>query len=415
MLGDSAWQWLSTVMVPFVGWGIVSAIRGWFRCSADRARKLYFWHTLMCVAYAFYVVSDGGDAVSYYAMPVGYGEFRPGTMAVRVMSQYLKDLLGLSFLGVSFVFNICGALGLIAFDSALREVTLSANPVVRQRANWLPFLPSVSFWSSAIGKDSVAFLAVGLTVWAAFSLGSRLLPLVVSVVVLLVLRPHIAAILVTCVAVGFLLQPRLNMIIRVALGVLALASASVVVPYAMGNLGLEDPMDTEEIAEYIEKRQSYNITGGAGVDIAQMTPPMQLFTYVFRPLPFEANSFFSLAASFDNTVLLLLFASSLVAALRRKTSFYRGNVWFLLLYGVSSWIVLAVTTSNLGIAMRQKWMFVPMLIVICVSALSGASRRAKLLGPRQPSRPRSLNANERLLAGQRSVARQQDAQRSRFR
>ena len=376
------------MIVPLVGWGIVSATRGWFRCSADRARKLYVWHTLMCVAYAFYVTSDGGDAVSYYAMPVDYGEFRPGTMAVRVMSQYLKDLLGLSFLGVSFVFNIGGALGLMAFDSALREVTSSASLVVRQRAGWLPFLPSLSFWSSAIGKDSLAFLAVGLTVWAAFSLGSRLVPLVVSVFVLLVLRPHIAAILVTCVAVGFLLQPGLNVIVRMALGVLALASASIVVPYAMGNLGLEDPMDTEEIAEYIEKRQTYNITGGAGVDISEMSPPVQLFTYLFRPLPFEARNVFSLAASFDNTVLLALFVGGALAAFRRRSSSYRGNLWFLLAYGLSSWMVLAATTSNLGIAMRQKWMFVPMLVVLCVSALAGASRSSLAPVRRHAQRPR---------------------------
>ena len=50
--------------------------------------------------------------------------------------------------------------------------------------------------------------------------------------------------------------------------------------------------------------------GGSSLDISGMSPPMQLATYLYRPLPFEAHNVTALAASLENVFLLLLSAGA---------------------------------------------------------------------------------------------------------
>ena len=61
---------------------------------------------------------------------------------------------------------------------------------------------------------------------------------------------------------------------------------------------------------YIDKRQNYNLSGGSSLDIALMSYPMQVFTYIFRPLPFEAHSAVAFVTSIENTILLFLFINT---------------------------------------------------------------------------------------------------------
>jgi amino acid transporter len=93
----------------------------------------------------------------------------------------------------------------------------------------------------------------------------------------------------------------------------------------------------------------------------------QLFTYIFRPLPFEAHSVFSLFASIDNVLILVIFILSLLSIifLKRQNlnlNHPNENRWFLLIFSSGLLVILSLTTANLGIAVRQKWMVLPMLL-----------------------------------------------------
>jgi hypothetical protein len=102
---------------------------------------------------------------------------------------------------------------------------------------------------------------------------------------------------------------------------------------------------------------------------------MQMFTYLFRPLPYEAHSIPALAASMDNVVFLLLVLVGGWNMLGRRKQSGAENRAFLWLYSLGAWIVLAMTTANLGISVRQKWMFAPMLIFLFISVI-GRSRKS---------------------------------------
>src|SRR5690606_14503621 len=152
------------------------------------------------------------------------------------------------------------------------------------------------------------------------------------------------------------------------------AATAAMVPFALSYAGLGEAAGADDIMSYVEERQSVNTQGGSSVDIASMSLPLQLFSYLFRPMPYEAGSIFALAASVDNLVLIFLAVAGGVRVIRRRRYQLPGNRAFMWFYCLLTWLILAITTANLGIAVRQKWMFAPILIYLFIS-LMGRSRQ----------------------------------------
>lgn len=339
----------------------------YFKTSRLRGLVLYFWHLIFCVLYMFFVINSGGDSIGYFVEAQdGFVEFNFGTSAVTYLTYILVNALGASLLGVFMFFNIFGFVGLLAFDASLRCATINASRYIKLIATLIVFLPSISFWSSAIGKDSISFMAVGLALWASLNLNKRLGLMTFAFVAMLLVRPHMAGIMLIALAVTALLENSKSLPKKVFMSVLSSSAALVMVPFALTYAGV---VDDESLSSYIANRQSYNLEGGSGVDISNMSLPEQLFTYMFRPLIFEINSIFSAAAALENLILLFLFVLAGGAMLKSKRSDLGESRIFMWVYGLMAWSVLAMTTANLGIALRQKWMFAPMLIFLLISVI----------------------------------------------
>jgi hypothetical protein len=151
--------------------------------------------------------------------------------------------------------------------------------------------------------------------------------------------------------------------------------------------GLGSGADNADVIEYVEQRQGYNMQGGGAVDISSMSLPVQMFTYLFRPLPFEAHSLTSLAVSVENVALIVILFLAIGQRIKGRKSTSHVDRVFLAVFSVSVWLILATTTANLGIAVRQKWMFLPMIILLAISVIGKkrkqvvAASNAQLLRP----------------------------------
>lgn len=301
------------------------------------------------------------------------------TEGIDYLTTLLVQGLGLSFLGCFLVFNIFGAIGLIVFDSILRQATKESTLRTKRLASLIIFLPSVSFWSSAIGKDSISFMATCLALWAAISFKRHTILFAFSVLVMVFVRPHIGGIMMVAfaLALAFIFDKHASIFQRLSIGGIAIIATGIAIPFALQYVGLDNVRNTDDIQTYIEGRQGYNMEGGGGVDIRSMSLPMQMFTYLFRPLPFEANSVFALAASIDNIILLYLFIIGSRALLKKAKPSLQANRAFLWIYAFMTLIILSMTTANLGIAMRQKWMFAPMFIFLLISVIGSHSMKDK--------------------------------------
>lgn len=357
-----------SLLIFFLGFFLSQILRKKFNTNKRRAAILYIWHTFFCFLYANYVIQYGGDSRWYYQYSFTEGlDFSLGTLGVVVITGFFSSVLNLSFLATFFAFNIFGYIGLLAFDSCLRNISINKPKFIQSLCTLIIFLPSVSFWSSNIGKDSISFMAVGLALWSTTQKNKHYSLLLTSIIVMLIVRPHIAALMAIAFVVSMALQSGISFFQRVILFSLGATLAAVLVPLAIDTSGLSE---LDRLNEYIEQRQSYNQTGGGGIDISSMSAPLKLFTYLFRPLPFEAHSIFALAASVDNIILLGLFIFGIISLLKYKKqeNFYENSV-FLWIYVIITWLTLSFTTANLGISLRQKWMFTPILIYLLISAI----------------------------------------------
>lgn len=367
---SSAWDVVSAFLVLVFGATVALTTAMSLGTGQRRALSLYAWHTIFCIVYLWYVMAYSGDAMGYFeTAEVSFGEFNIGTQFVNFLTGLMVHGLRVSMLGAFLVFNIFGVVGLLAFDASLRRAVHYKPKYFQRLATVIVFLPSVSFWSSAIGKDALSFMSTGLALWACLSLNRRWQLMSFAILVMFLVRPHVAGMMVLgwTFAVFTARQTRFNS--RTFQVGLVIAAAAIMVPFALQYVGLGQASNIEVFSDYVEQRQGYNMEGAGGIDIASMSLPMQLFSYMFRPLFFESASIFSLAAAVDNLILLYLFVLGVRAILRGRISCLGEGRVYMWSYGLLAWLLLSMTTANMGIALRQKWMFAPMFIYLMLSVI----------------------------------------------
>jgi len=331
-----------------------------FRVPQKRALLLYFWHTFFCVFYFWYSLNNTSDSTLYYLISHSYDRgFKFGTSAIYYFVSFFTQGLNLSYGNVFLIFNIFGYIGLLALASALQSIVINSHHIVKKLSVLFLFLPGMSFWSSAIGKDAITFMAAGLTTWAAINLSRRWPAIAISALLFLVPRPHMAAILLLCFCIALLLSSRIGTFKKMMFLAIALPLSAVGVQFGLLYAGLDDVSDVQT---YVEDRQNHNLGGGSSVDIAGMSVPMRMFTYLFRPLFFDGLGALHVVVSIENLMLLILFLATSLKSKINCIPFTRFEVIFYSAFTVVCWVVLANTTANLGIAIRQKTMFLPILI-----------------------------------------------------
>lgn len=366
---ESIWDVLSSASVFLIGAMMTFALAGTFGLNKARALTLYLWHTSWCLIYLYSSLSSSADSIDYFLSSSRPVDLSVGSNFVILLTSILNQDFGLSYLGCFLVFNIFGVLGLLAFDASLHVASKGRSAFVKQLSSLIVFLPSISYWSSAIGKDSIAFMAVGLSIWASFYLKKRIYLMGFAIMAMALVRPHLGVLIFIVLWIVFLLgklrsKGKLLYIVLISIPIVYVPLQFVV---AYIGLGINDFGD---IYQYVIDRASYNIDGEGGIDISEMTFVEKLLSYLFRPLFVDASNILQFASSVDNFMLILF----CVCVLREcfYSAGYRRiqNGFFLIAYPAVGLIIMSLTTANLGIAARQKWMFLPMLIVYLVAAIN---------------------------------------------
>jgi hypothetical protein len=338
----------------------------WLKLNPLLTGALYVWHSALGLYYSNYILTNGGDAFVYYQKAkIGFVELDLGTDFIVWLSSFLTNI-GFTYWSLALVYNIIGAVGVTFFYAALKDVA------ARHRSTFLQllvlicvFVPSLSFWTSGIGKDSLAVLSVGLFLWAITSFERRRLAAIAAVAVMLPVRPHMAGLMVLSAGAGTLVMSNMRVSTRFSMAAIATAAAIFAIPTALSYVGTDR---FASIAEYIADRQEMNMGGGSSIDITGMNPVMRMFSYLYRPLPNEASGFAQLAASLDNLFLILLTIVGVVGIIRAGAIRVFRSQAIALLYGIGGLIILSQVTANLGLATRQKWMVIPALMLVFVEA-----------------------------------------------
>lgn len=362
----SLYQNMMTVAILIISYIIICLIGCRKKNDFIIVTAIFLWHTLFSIIYYLYTLSNTADATHYYINSVA-GErsyFYPGTPFVNYFSSILSQGADANYLNTTLQHNLMGSLGLILLYLCLKKYLND----LRWYWKFVLFLPSMSFWTAGLGKDAIAFFSTCLMLYAITSHRKNFLLMIIAFASMFMVRPHIAFIIVVSYILYFIIKAKVHIVFKLfvipIIGLGVFLSLGFIQQYT----GLEET-SLDGVGSYIDGRQEVNQSGGSSLDIASMSYPMQMFTYLFRPLPFEASSGVSLISSLENTMLLFLFIFILFKLKFKFQLFVKDKNLWLLSYAFLTCTVLALTTSNLGIAVRQKWMFVPILLYLFIYAL----------------------------------------------
>lgn len=340
--------------------------------SMPRMAAIYIYHSLFCVIATAQTRAGNVDAVTYYMQAQeGMLQIGLGTFAIPILAYGPIQIFGLSYFGANLSFAIIGCIGIVLMDRVLNLLAADQGRFIRFGALAFVFIPSLHFWTATIGKDSLMILATGLILWFAVRPSRRIWLLIAAVLIMLIARPHMAILFLIAVVIAGLSTDyfswRMKGVVLLVGGVIM----AMTLPITLAHFGLGQ--GNGDILEFLKSRQDVDVTRrGQSFINPDMAMPLRIFTFMFRPLGWEADTLHQWIVSVENMTLLGAIGGVClhIRNIGGSDPLLPGK-FLIVLYALLSWLLLAYVTYNLGLASRQKWMVLPFVM----GALVAMSRR----------------------------------------
>ncbi len=322
--------------------------------------RLFYYHLLLSLVYFFYARFNPSDSNAYYYKveiflrgSTWLDFYGTSTIFIEFLAYPLVHFLSFSYEACMAFFSFIGFLGFCFFYMFFEE-NIQFRPRIAgvDAVYFFLFLPNAHFWSASLGKGSVIFLGMGLFFWSLGRIGARKFALLLGLIIIYHVRPHILLIILISTLLAFLLSSRgvspFYRIVSLALGIVILAN---IFNNVVQMVGLEE--DITQVTNLSSR--AFELTKAtSGIDISSYNFFQRFFTFIFRPLFFDAPGILGLIVSVENFIYLLLVLSLFDI---RLISFFRDAPFFVfagLISFITVSIALAQITGNLGLAIRQK-------------------------------------------------------------
>ena len=326
-------------------------------------------HIAGAVAYWLLSFEEAMDAFMYYRDPFNFikeDPFESGTYFVVHFVQMVRANLGGSFLDHFLLFQCFGMIGIALLIRTFGEIAESLNMQVPLHAYFVLALPGLHFWTAMIGKDGPMFMAVALTMWAALRIQRRIVWMAVAIIVMLLIRPHVAAISVAAIVGALLYSKQLSSNARIALAPLALIALVLVVAKAGERFNVT--LDLDSLSNFFDEQQSHEDEYGSGSALQDKAFPIKVWSLLFRPFFIDQPGMMAKVVSAENAFLLYVFGY--IAVHWRMVLRLAKNVYFIsycMLFAPVLIVLLALVNYNIGLGLRQKMMAIPAVLLIYVT------------------------------------------------
>ena len=370
---------------------------------ADRPRRwypaqLYFEASALILVGAlaryevlFRFYGGGGDSVRYYnagliraqelwnsplvILTPDYWSLRGsrwGTGFIEQISGIVLTVIGETLRGEFIVFAFAGFLGSFLIVKSYRWVNSVERSLACAMLVWL--WPSVWYWPSSVGKESLILLSFGLATYGYVGDGVRYRwgYLAAGLGLSFLIRPHVTAVLIMSMVAANVLEPVQGRLTnrRVVQFVVTGILAVVVLQAAVSRLGLADT-DLEGMVEFAAYTQAQTASGGSniGAPSGVLAPGQAVINLWFRPFPWEVRSVPS-AASAAEILLLLGVVWYRRRELRTSLRYWRHHrmLRFAIVLLAAYTLMLGLSFSNLGIIARQRAPMFPFLLIMLMGA-----------------------------------------------
>ena len=320
-------------------------------------------HTFYSVVYWYLWTQVGYSDVIYYynAALVEPYLWEPGTTLIITLMKVLVVFFNLKLFDCFLVFNILGVIGV----QLLLRVLLDIWPKFNNKISWMPYLimlmPGHHLWSGAPGKDAIAYLSVTVLVFGLHR--SKYNVVLIGIFLMFLTRPHISLVMVLALIISLAISHSVNKHHRWLLFFLGLV-AYFLIDVATQFIGM-GAFSLANLLEFIEGRRNIIMPGDSSYDPNEVAFIVRLYRYILAPLFFDARSFSGLIVSFENLFLLIFFTKYILLNIINIVKRIRTPIIsFSAVYCLVMLVIMTITTTNVGIALRQKYMIVPILLVL---------------------------------------------------
>jgi hypothetical protein len=363
--------------------GLISfSLIGWLKrifpfIDEKLLKRLFFFHVLLSLAYYGYVLFNASDSLAYYFKVLNnfrgnnwFDYYGTSTTFIEFIGYPFIQYLGFSYEAMMALFSFFGFLGYLFFFIFFKEQIRFKHIVLKQDfLTIIFFLPNLHFWSSSFGKGSVIFLGIALFFFGISNIKSRMIAIIIGGLIIYHVRPHIMFILLVSSMIGFVFTTKgVSMVWKIVF----LGGAAIAFFFIYRDVLTLVGIDEEEFISQgldLTHRAGELTKATSGVDISNYSLPLQVFTFLYRPLFFDAPGILGLIVSFEN--LFYLYVTLKIINLRGLrfvlTSNFLVKTAFFSFITVS--IALAQIAGNLGLAMRQKSQIMILFMFVIISFL----------------------------------------------
>jgi len=301
-----------------------------------------------------------------------------GDGAVSIAGGIIMTVLGPNQLAAFVVAAWLAFVGTVFFYRAFAVTFPEAD---RRRYAVLVFLfPSLLFWTSDVGKESIMLFALGLTAYGmALALRSRTvgyLYVVLGGALALVVRPDELVILVIGFAIAMLVRavvradhPRTRHPLSMLAALLFVAGAVVVTSVVAAHF--VHTLTQSGFSHALTNLSKNNQGAGAGFGSSSVayssnpiTYPRDIYSVLFDPVFFTAHSLTQVAASLENALILVVILLSIPRWRHIPRACFQRPYVLLALFYSAVFIFAFAALGNLGLITRERTLLLPVLFVV---------------------------------------------------
>lgn len=334
---------------------------------------IWFIHLCFNFFYTFYIMQEGGDALSYWRVEADLsqgatswmGYFGFSTFFIQWLNYIPGKVWQLSFFTGNLIYGGFSLLGIL-LGMILTAKIFPTNPKSKI-LSYLPFLvwgfPGLHFWSAGVGKECLLLTAM-LGLWYCFHENRNVVLLAVgSWLLIIMVRPFIGLLLLMPLVYLLWKKVDLSKVYRIGLFICLALSSLFAMHYVLRYSHIME-YSVSDIFELSRTQLQFLEGFGANTAIPMLEYPWweKLLTVFYRPFIWEAWSWFSFVFSMENTLLLIL--SFIVPLAIWKGLFHINSeitVVFLLI--ISVFLIYSLTLNNFGLIYRMKSVWLPFLYI----------------------------------------------------
>jgi len=331
---------------------------------------LFFYH-LFFIYLAYQIRIDRGisDSHFYWAQKIkidncSWFDFANYGANFILFLNYPLIKLGLPFWFGFFVYGMIGFFGILKWIEFSEKVI---DKIDFKGYNLLPilyFLPNLHYWTATLGKEPLVFLSIAYIFNFLVDFNNGKIQAIVAFLILLMIRPHVALLLLFSIFVVVIFQKKYSIKNRV---LILIASVSIfsILSYMVFQLALIKYWDWSRII-YSNEYSILSFKKSRGyVPMLDYSIWYKLFSLNFRPLFFDAYTVWTFLASIENMIAIVFSSFAILFFVR-----FFNKIHFLewtkiaFLFTLFSSLVYVQRYANFGIFMRTKIMFQPYIWIV---------------------------------------------------